>query len=129
MIDRKGISLTIRKKVLKRDGNCCRKCGKREKLEMHHIKPITEGQDNAVDNLLALCTSCHREWEHAIYPHTGKITFDQWLTIPTALELIALFLQPWPDNIDAKAAKEGMLQGYEAWKSFRANAQTQDDSE
>lgn len=75
-----------RRKARKRDGYKCQSCGLPQRkngkaLDVHHIKPFREfdyitGQNNhylsanALDNLVSLCTSCHKKAEH------GKIAFQ-----------------------------------------------------
>ena len=49
----------IREKVLQRDGRRCRQCGKAGRLEVHHVKHLQEGGDNALENLQVLCRDCH----------------------------------------------------------------------
>lgn len=43
----------------------CEQCQKDRRItpaeEVHHIKPLSQGGTNDVDNLMALCTSCHSE--------------------------------------------------------------------
>jgi 5-methylcytosine-specific restriction protein A len=43
----------------------CEQCEKHGRItpaeEVHHIKPLSQGGTNAVDNLMSLCTSCHSE--------------------------------------------------------------------
>lgn len=57
--------------VLKRAGGICEKCGNRPPfnrksdgtpyLEVHHIKQLSDGGEDTIDNALALCPNCHRE--------------------------------------------------------------------
>ena len=63
---------TIRENVLMRDGYCCQSCGKTEEehqkqhgcgLHVHHISPYRQSNDSGLDNLVTLCTSCHRKIE------------------------------------------------------------------
>lgn len=54
-----------REKALERDDHTCQECGTGEHLQVHHITPWDSFDDvnykeaNRVENLLALCTSCH----------------------------------------------------------------------
>lgn len=45
----------------RRDGFKCVECGSRNKLEVHHIKPVRDRPDLAFDlvNLRTLCRDCH----------------------------------------------------------------------
>ena len=56
---RKGIKLKDRYAVMVRDGLKCKLCGSREQLEVDHIKPISKGGDNNMDNLQTLCWLCN----------------------------------------------------------------------
>jgi Holliday junction resolvase len=55
----KSISQEIREQVLTRSGHRCAICGRASDLEIAHLVPLSEGGDSSVDNLLALCRSCH----------------------------------------------------------------------
>lgn len=51
---------SIRRKVLKRDGHRCKKCGRMGRLEVDHIVPIAKGGEAfAMPNLRTLCRHCH----------------------------------------------------------------------
>lgn len=65
-----------RQKALERDGYTCQRCGMRsathkeekgKELNIHHITPAREFDDyekqNNLDNLITLCSSCHRKLE------------------------------------------------------------------
>lgn len=54
----------IREQARRRDGYKCRRCGGSRLLEVHHIVPYRETQDNGLENLVTLCHSCHRAVEH-----------------------------------------------------------------
>lgn len=57
---------TIRKQFLK-DHPCCAACGKRSKVEVHHIEPVHTNPDKELDldNLITLCDSpCHLVFGH-----------------------------------------------------------------
>ena len=61
----------LRKDVKTRDNYQCSICGKTTNLEVHHIIKVKHGGTNEMDNLITLCTSCHRaidtlNLEHAI---------------------------------------------------------------
>jgi len=44
----------------RRDGERCQQCGSSERLQVHHIVPLSEGGDRyALSNLVTLCQSCH----------------------------------------------------------------------
>ena len=48
--------------VTKRDGVCVR-CGSTYYLSAHHVIPRAEGGDDAPENLVSLCVSCHARLE------------------------------------------------------------------
>jgi len=61
---------SLRREVLGRDRYCCQECnteiGEHDNphvadAEVHHIKPKSEGGADEIDNLIALCSSCHNE--------------------------------------------------------------------
>ncbi|MEN8006348.1 MAG: HNH endonuclease [Candidatus Krumholzibacteriota bacterium] len=53
-----------RGEVLGRDGHRCRApgCANTRFLEVHHIKARSRGGGNDPDNLITLCSACHRLW-------------------------------------------------------------------
>jgi 5-methylcytosine-specific restriction endonuclease McrA len=59
---RSTIPPAVRQAVLARDGHRCRApgCGRAHFLEVHHIKPRAHGGKNDPDNLVTLCSACHR---------------------------------------------------------------------
>ena len=51
---------TVRRIALDRDGWKCKRCGRRGRLDVHHIEGIAEGGDvYDLDNLETLCRPCH----------------------------------------------------------------------
>ena len=56
--------MALRARVLRRDRGRCRKCG-RKATEVHHVKPLHEGGDNRMSNLVALCRACHAKQHRA----------------------------------------------------------------
>lgn len=50
----------VRHHVLQRDEFCCQHCGATEHLEIDHIRPVTLGGDNDINNLQVLCGTCNR---------------------------------------------------------------------
>jgi formamidopyrimidine-DNA glycosylase len=60
---RKGLSIKTRFEVFKRDGFQCNYCGAKTPnvvLEVDHIKPVSKGGTNSIDNLLTSCFDCNR---------------------------------------------------------------------
>lgn len=63
MAERKNISKKIRFEVFKRDSFRCQYCGRSAPdviLEVDHIKPVAEGGDNSLLNLITSCRDCNR---------------------------------------------------------------------
>ncbi|MFC1801045.1 HNH endonuclease [Nanoarchaeota archaeon] len=58
------LSKTIRNSILKRDDFACQKCKVKDKsgksFEIHHIKPVVFGGTDSEDNLITLCSVCHK---------------------------------------------------------------------
>jgi 5-methylcytosine-specific restriction protein A len=44
---------------------CCESCGERGRItaaiEVHHVKPLSDGGTHDWSNLMSLCKSCHSE--------------------------------------------------------------------
>ena len=49
----------IAREVKQRDGNKCKICGGTNKLEVHHIIPLSRGGTNSKANLITLCEKHH----------------------------------------------------------------------
>ena len=63
MAKRKAMSQKLRFEVFKRDLFTCQYCGKKAPdviLEIDHIKPISKGGSNAIENLATACKECNR---------------------------------------------------------------------
>lgn len=63
MAKRKPLSKKIRFEVFKKDNFTCQYCGSKAPdviLEVDHIKPVAEGGDNDLLNLVTSCFSCNR---------------------------------------------------------------------
>jgi hypothetical protein len=60
--NRASIPPATRQAVLARDGHRCRVqgCTRSRFLEVHHVKPRNEGGSNKPENLVSLCSACHR---------------------------------------------------------------------
>jgi hypothetical protein len=59
---RSVIPSSVRRAVLERDGHRCRAAGCRSSrfLSVHHVVPREAGGSNDVENLITLCSGCHR---------------------------------------------------------------------
>jgi RNA-directed DNA polymerase len=51
----------IREEALRRDEQKCRVCGRRGRIEVHHIRPWKPGMPHELPNLITLCAACHRQ--------------------------------------------------------------------
>ena len=63
MAERKSISKKLRFEVFKRDSFRCQYCGRNAPdviLEVDHIKPVAEGGENTLINLVTSCRDCNR---------------------------------------------------------------------
>jgi 5-methylcytosine-specific restriction endonuclease McrA len=49
----------LRKQVLRRDGWRCQSCGTMANLEVHHQEFRSHAGDDAEENLITLCSTCH----------------------------------------------------------------------
>lgn len=58
------IAPRVRREVLVRDRHRCQApgCGRTRFLEVHHRVPRQHGGSNKAENLITLCSSCHRLW-------------------------------------------------------------------
>ncbi len=54
----------LRRRVLERDGWRCQRCGRRDRLEVHHLEHRSRGGRDANDNLIVLCRECHELIHH-----------------------------------------------------------------
>jgi alanyl-tRNA synthetase len=64
---RQSISASIMHEVNRRDGGQCtyvspdgRRCECNRFLHLHHVKPVAQGGENTVENLITLCSAHHR---------------------------------------------------------------------
>lgn len=63
MAKRKSMSNALRFEVFKRDLFTCQYCGRKAPdviLEVDHIKPVSKGGDNSIENLVTACWDCNR---------------------------------------------------------------------
>lgn len=61
--ERKPIGKKLRFEVFKRDSFCCQYCGRSAPdviLEVDHLKPVAEGGENELLNLITSCRDCNR---------------------------------------------------------------------
>lgn len=61
-----------REAVVERDGEVCRGCGTTDRLTIDHIKPVSQGGGNEVENLQILCQPCNSS-KGDKYPHLEAV--------------------------------------------------------
>ena len=62
---------SIRSRELKAAGRRCARCGRPGRLEIHHVKPLSEGDDDAQEHekdLQVFCRECHLQKHHTPDP-------------------------------------------------------------
>jgi 5-methylcytosine-specific restriction endonuclease McrA len=59
----------LRHRVLERDGWRCQNCGSSKDLQVHHLAKRSKLGDDALDNLMTLCATCH--YKHH-FPNTAR---------------------------------------------------------
>lgn len=99
---------TVRASTLDRDGQRCRKCLASSGLEAHHIVERVYGGKDDLANLITLCGPCHDEWTY-VQPPPEAMTFEQWLGVPPARYLVAVFAKDWPTDMSAADYKATVL--------------------
>jgi 5-methylcytosine-specific restriction endonuclease McrA len=50
----------LRLQILERDGWQCQHCGRRDQLQIHHIVRRSHLGADCEENLIVLCSECHR---------------------------------------------------------------------
>ena len=53
------MNANLHKTAKERDNFICCICGSEYRLVAHHIKPIEQGGDDVLENLITLCKGCH----------------------------------------------------------------------
>ena len=51
----------LHREILQRDGWRCQLCGSMRGLEVHHLQRRSQSGVDSEDNLLTLCSGCHRK--------------------------------------------------------------------
>jgi 5-methylcytosine-specific restriction endonuclease McrA len=57
----------LKLKILERDGWRCQRCGRRDRLQIHHIIRRSQSGADCEENLIVLCGECH-DALHSIRP-------------------------------------------------------------
>ena len=56
---------SLRRQVLRRDGWRCQSCGTMTNLEVHHQQFRSHSGEDSEENLITLCSTCHRTVHHS----------------------------------------------------------------
>ncbi len=56
---RKRLPAEVLRGLVARSEGCCECCSQRGLLHVHHIRPLSRGGTNALENLRLLCSACH----------------------------------------------------------------------
>ena len=64
----------IRLAILERDAWRCQCCGKAGRMEVHHVKAVSDGGSNDLANLETLCVGCHLDHHRrALHPARAEL--------------------------------------------------------
>ena len=58
---REALPEELRRRVFRRDGGACVRCGTRELIQFDHVIPVALGGATTLANLQILCAACNRE--------------------------------------------------------------------
>ncbi len=77
--NRHTIAPSVRRRVLARDGHRCQTpgCTNTRFLEVHHRIPRAKGGSNHAQNLVTLCSACHRHMHRNDVPAGGRTDTDK----------------------------------------------------
>lgn len=75
----------VKKAVRKAYGGKCFVCGAKEKTEIHHIRPLSEGGSNSILNLVLLCSECHAA-VHRFYKEHAELPREEAFYLFLSLE-------------------------------------------
>ncbi len=56
----RNVTVSMKKKIIERDGNKCVICGATKELEVDHMRALMNGGDNSPSNLACLCAYCNK---------------------------------------------------------------------
>jgi 5-methylcytosine-specific restriction endonuclease McrA len=77
-----------RRLVGERDHYSCAECGVGGMLHLHHIRPLSQGGTNRLDNIAMLCEHCHKEAHGGRAFHYEKRTGSEPTTIEKKISLL-----------------------------------------
>lgn len=83
----------------------CNRCYSPNNVDLHYMKPVFEGGTHEFDNLIPLCSECHRDWHDF---HCDRLVFGEWyriddskkITISDFLEIFAHWEESFALNND-----------------------------
>jgi 5-methylcytosine-specific restriction endonuclease McrA len=70
---------SVCERVNERDGGCCRECGSPNNVERHHIIFRSQSGKDDIENLVSLCSWCHKYSQNS--PHQnrgGRLKWERW---------------------------------------------------
>lgn len=78
----------------KKSNSACERCMSVRGLVSHHIIAMADGGEDSIDNMVTLCSECHREW-HRIEGviRALRAGFDDWMDTPSPSYLTGIFLK------------------------------------
>lgn len=87
----------LRNKILKRDNYQCVLCKSIEDIEVHHMQAIVRGGSSIENNLITLCSECHRyapensiEENHRFLAERNKNIFERMISSPELNSMISV---------------------------------------
>lgn len=72
---------SIKEKILERDGYECNVCGRKTNLQIHHIVKRSWGGSHTEDNLITLCSKCHRSIETGDIEHATRKCTKNYINV------------------------------------------------
>ncbi|WP_445506642.1 HNH endonuclease [Niallia sp. 03190] len=79
----------LRYKILERDNYQCVLCGNTNELEVHHMLALYLGGKSTEDNLITLCSECHKyapengtEANMMYLKYRNRVAYEQLMQIP-----------------------------------------------
>ncbi|MCX8009229.1 MAG: HNH endonuclease [Patescibacteria group bacterium] len=58
-----AFSVELKKQIREEQNKCCADCGKKGKIQIHHIVPQHMGGSDERANGVGLCADCHKKWD------------------------------------------------------------------
>jgi len=114
---RSGIKGKLARLVYERDKKC-RRCGRMIRLEIHHIRSVSNGGNDELDNLALLCSHCH------MLAPDEPLEFYEYISVPVPpyLEALYVYMKFKHEEEDEKALLDFMKVIWEAesvWEKER----------